>query len=229
MVNVKSVDLLRTAVGRTMSLQPSKDVACALQQVSAAEETQMLAELCRGREALLFRPPSPELVQSLSVECLDADEGDTTLVENMLEYPRPSNGMSKMLFSPESKPLAMGKDDETPTSSPVTRSRSFPSKLLSRRQTLPVSEEPRRSEVLTGGYLKRALRAIRGEDEMSQMPASFAEAIPGRINWRDSADSTFTSATESSSHTLDDVPFSPTWDEQDHTSEYYAYYLYQQN
>jgi hypothetical protein len=227
-VNVKSVDLLRTAVGRTMSLQPSKQVANALQQISAVEEAHVLAELCRGREALLFTPPSPEPVQTTFVEHFD-EEGDTTLVQSALDSPRAGNRMGEILFSPESKPLATAIDDETPSSSPVTRPRSFPSELLSRRQTLRRDEETRRSAVVTSGYLKRALRALRGEGEMPPMPASLADANPGRSHRRDSTDASSTSATVSSTHTLDDIPFAPGWDIHGETSDFDAYYLYQQN
>lgn len=242
-VNVKQIDLLRTAVGKTMSLQPSKQVVSALQQISAqqisaADNAAIIQELIRGREELIFsshraEPSDSTLVDEEEHPAKGEDEeedcGDDTLVEDVREIDRPINGMTKVFFSPDSKPLVLGMDDETPTSSPVTRSRSFPSKLLARRRSESERNAgTRRSEVITGGYLKRALRALRGEDDMPPMPGSFFGSTQvAQESRRDSTDSTVSTSSQrpESVHTLDDVPFSPGWGYDTGGTEFDAYYM----
>lgn len=224
-INVKQIDLLRTAVGRTMSFQPSKQVVSALQRI---EDLRTLDTLIINRDRLTFDIPAQmeavkatfdekashqndvdEVIQvfmeeepgeadlaDVTIEEVDleameevereiaADEADIseeeedTLVdeehESDIGIPRPENGMKKVLFALDcpTSPIYQQAATESPTGSPVIRSRSFPSKLLSRRKaSMDADPVVRRSEVISSGYLKRALRAIRGEDD-TPMPAS---------------------------------------------------------
>lgn len=230
-----------------MSLQPSKQVASALQQMSLTDNAAIISELIRGREELIFsthrtEPSDTTLVdeEDITEMKLELDEmeecGDETLVEeDPREMDRPENGMKRDLYSPDSKPLVMAIDDGTPTSSPVTQSRSFPSKLLARRRSEKFRGKPvetRRSEVITGGYLKRALRAFRGEDELPTMSGSFFSSMMGPTvgsgHRRDSSDLTSSGATQGadSTHTLDDIPFAPGWGyDLQSGAEFDAYYM----
>lgn len=171
-VSVKQVDLLRTAIGRTMSLQPSRQVVDALQLIADAEEAEgmrALDELIREKVAV------PRLESSFPVSNptrYDEEDADAALVEEDVEIDgksyHPENGIKKVLFALDSP------DPPSPTSN-VTRSVSFPSKLLARHRSMSTSTPhtnslpTRRSEVLSGGYFRRALRALRGEHPEARM------------------------------------------------------------
>ncbi len=109
----------------------------------------------------------------MSEEVEEDDDADATTVEEEIEKgeklaARPENGMKKVLFN-------LDDAEPTPTQRTVSRSVSFPSKLLARRKSMSAATTPstglatRRSEALSSGYFCRALRALRGEDPSGRM------------------------------------------------------------
>jgi hypothetical protein len=158
-------------VGRTMSLQPSRQVVDALQimaEIEVAEGIRALDELSieKGVSSSM-RPysPSPRNVEGGEDKEHDADATLVEEAESDGKYPsRSDNGMNKVVFA---------LDSPDPTSPTKTAPRSvFPSKLLARRRSSSTAARTlstRRSEVLSGGCFRRALRAFRGEDLDSRM------------------------------------------------------------
>ena len=126
----------------------------------------------KGVDALIVGKEKPVMAFGLPSfiiqEGQEEDDGDTTLIEDQIDETlgpgsRPENGMQKVVIA---------LDSPDPPSPPgiVPRSASFPAKLLARRRSSSAgSPQPtvipvRRSEILSGGYFRRALRTLRGED-----------------------------------------------------------------
>lgn len=192
-VNVTQVDLLRTAVGRTMSLQPAEQLVVALLEMTAtAAET----------DSPLENPPTSD--EGVSVPAAEgASETASVLADYMkkeqealsglttterfeegppaYEYPtlsRPENGMHKTL-SQASDSALISISQQNPTSQiNLTRSNSFPAKLLSRRKSISNPSVPhRRSEVLKGGgVFWTALKAFRGDQTQLALAGTTTES-----------------------------------------------------
>ncbi|CAD6568082.1 MAG: hypothetical protein TREMPRED_004254 [Tremellales sp. Tagirdzhanova-0007] len=167
-VNVKQVDVLRTAVGRTMSLQPSRQVVDALHMMTKADDAEKIKALLnlvqKKDESPAISPVSWQAEKEQGVE--EEKDADVTLVDEADDGDKstsqPETGMKTVLF-------ALDKQQASAPSRIVTRSVSFPSKLLSRRKLTMSDVVPsldlstRRSELLSKGYFRRALQALRGE------------------------------------------------------------------
>ncbi|ORY22509.1 hypothetical protein BCR39DRAFT_591300 [Naematelia encephala] len=181
--HIKLVDQKRTtAVGRTMSLQPSKDDMTALQALANEERLKAFEQFrnigqCQDPTSNKHTSSVGDPVSNGEIET----DGSATQQQDSppaysdppssasppsLPAIRPENGMKKVLFQLESTSTPIP-DQDVRYSIPLPRSNSFPTKLLARRRSLSsVQNSPvRQSEVLTGGHLRRALRAFRGIDE----------------------------------------------------------------
>ena len=173
-VNVKQVDVLRTAVGRTMSLQPSRQVVDALQMMTNSDNDEgmrALLQLVRKKdETPSVRPLSSHAEKKQAEE--EEKDADVTLVDEVEDgdtsKPRPETGMKSVLF-------ALDKQQPSAPTKIVKRSVSFPSKLLARRKSTMSEVAPsldvttRRSELLSNGYFRRAFQALKGEHPAGRM------------------------------------------------------------
>ncbi|WVF65768.1 hypothetical protein IAT40_000502 [Kwoniella sp. CBS 6097] len=182
-------DLLRTAVGRTMSLQPSKEVVNALRKMTAGAEAMPTSD--QGKTQAQEEEEQSALeemkVAAMVVQQLDAEAEAQDIADQ--GYRIAEMGKSAGYHRTNSHQVN------------VPRSTSFPAKLLSRRKSQHQSASPsaspgrstahndrgqaegtpttRRSEDITDGYLKRALRAFRGEGEGEH--GSSVPALPSNI------------------------------------------------
>ncbi|WWD16526.1 hypothetical protein CI109_100953 [Kwoniella shandongensis] len=184
-------DLLRTAVGRTMSLQPSKEVIKALRTMTSGPT-----------EVMVMPMPMSGIVVNNMTEEEEAEEiRAAALVAEQLvaEVESAQDDDEDVAHENHVQPGSAVTYDNGAVTSPtraVSRSTSFPAKLLSRRRSqhhtgspTPISPHARRSEVISGGYLKRALRAFRGEeaeplptvDDRRLMKMNSRESIRGLV------------------------------------------------
>lgn len=226
---------MKPAVGRTMSLQPSKAMVETLRMMGGVATEVPPLPVNLGSHVPGATPLAVEPIQTLPVvsptdavgandmcavcpnKMHEAEERippgtETGEVDDTHAHPmrRPENGMKKVFFALDAA------DDNAQATYPsgyhrggvnthmslesdinVPRSRSFPSKLLSRRKSLSMTPQSgdqdsvpplpptatqagmtkyRQSEVISGSYLRRALRAIRGEESTPSMITSSPSA-----------------------------------------------------
>ncbi|KAK8861565.1 hypothetical protein IAR55_002387 [Kwoniella newhampshirensis] len=152
-------DLLRIAVGRTMSLQPSKEVIKALRTMTASAD---IAEMPMGGVAVVLGNTEEE-------EAIEAEEMRLAalMAEKLVADAEASIEVDQSDLSDEETYMEEVERVQDQGRRRVPRSTSFPAKLLSRGRSQRASSTgspARRSEVMSGGYLKVALRAFRGED-----------------------------------------------------------------
>ncbi|WVR03867.1 hypothetical protein IAU60_000865 [Kwoniella sp. DSM 27419] len=190
-------DLLRTAVGRTMSLQPSKEVAIALRQMTDQAEVGSLPER---------PPPVPDQgAEKAHTTCVYMDDVRVAalVVQQLEDEAEGDLGMALGISpgAPQAGAACTGETgpaDWVPSTGhdqvPLNRSTSFPAKLLDRRgshgssskspaspiEGYPKPPDPvsRRSEIISSGYLKRALRAFRAENDGASDEAPVPSNIP---------------------------------------------------
>ncbi|WVQ93408.1 hypothetical protein IAU59_000478 [Kwoniella sp. CBS 9459] len=191
-------DLLRTAVGRTMSLQPSKEVANALRKMTAGAEVDAL-------------PALPQSAGEQDRGRAEDAEGEINAIEEMRVAAMVAQRLDAEAAAQDiadSQAITQGGNSPAhEVNVTVPRSTSFPAKLLSRRKSQHHPASPtralvddhhrntaevpttRRSEIITNGYLKRALRAFRGEGEDGQ---AAVPALPSNIPMPNSSSSSST-------------------------------------
>ncbi|WWC96986.1 hypothetical protein V866_003863 [Kwoniella sp. B9012] len=174
-VEVQKHDLLRTAVGRTMSLQPTKEVREFIKLMTAQNEVGNMPRALTGKNHHTISRKTT-LKANVGSENNDRSEDEPKEPEKQkideMEDLRVAVFISSQL---EEKVTMEQQQEEQKESRMMARSTSFPSKLLSRRKSTKSSpsSSSRKSEVVSSnGYLKKAWRAFNAHEEVPVIPTN---------------------------------------------------------
>ena len=171
--SVRHVDL-KVAVGRTMSLQASKQEMEALQRMTTAEEAEAMDALRALRALEEMEREEQEYLAGENraddaAQGADHDaDGDLHMLEEEIRrstdsdsdsIPRPSSGLSKVLAALDEDTIFPYESESRVVPVSLNRANTFPAKLLSRRieSARQANKNVRRSEMLNGVYLRQSL------------------------------------------------------------------------
>ncbi|WWC87877.1 uncharacterized protein L201_002775 [Kwoniella dendrophila CBS 6074] len=190
LVEVQKHDLLRTAVGRTMSLQPTKEVREFIKLMTTTGTQNDIDNMPIPKVPILTTInqistlPDNDNVDVLCQTDKQVEKKKTVVVQQQdeMEDLRMAAFISSQLEEKVIKDLDPNqKNGNTSNHKKIGRSTSVPSKLLQRNKSTKSLKEKntkqshnhvngspsstRKSEIISSGYLKRALKAFTGEDE----------------------------------------------------------------
>ncbi|WRT65690.1 uncharacterized protein IL334_002635 [Kwoniella shivajii] len=161
-------DLLRTAVGRTMSLQPTREVRELVRIMTSQVDPLPLPLSSNPR--LKISSQGKEYQHNTEEE-----QGEDVMEEIRVAALISAQLEEQVTIQQQQHPVEVStnEEEEEEKHDKLARSTSFPSKLLSRRKsahtntttTTEGSSPSRKSEIISNGYLKRALKAFKGEGE----------------------------------------------------------------
>ncbi|WVW80135.1 hypothetical protein I302_102110 [Kwoniella bestiolae CBS 10118] len=161
LVEVQKHDLLRTAVGRTMSLQPTREVREFIRLMTSQNEPLPSSVLVSTEPSIAKSKASREIE--------DNQRNMTTKVEQVKRQDEMEDLRIAAFISSQLEEKVTREQEESQKKI-MARSTSFPSKLLSRKKSSKNtggSPGSRESEIISGSngsngsnYLKRALRAF---------------------------------------------------------------------
>ncbi|OCF57920.1 hypothetical protein L486_03943 [Kwoniella mangroviensis CBS 10435] len=175
LVEVQKHDLLRTAVGRTMSLQPTKEVREFIKLMTAQNEVGSMHRAPTGKNHNTISRKTT-LKTNVGRESRDRSEDEPMEPEKQkideMEDLRVAAFISSQL---EEKVTREQQQEDQKGSKMMARSTSFPSKLISRRKSTKSSpsSSSRKSEIVSSdGYLRKAWQAFNAHEEVPVIPTN---------------------------------------------------------